>query len=306
MTKVKDKLMKRTINHIAILILAAMSIFAQEAASVSYQAVSWSPDGKYLGFTRMEMSNTQPRTMKADIYTMKADGTGLKKITGDERNEIGPSWSKNGKRLYFGAMTPDQKSSDIFSANADGSGLTQLTHGQGKIGSPAVSPDGEKVVYNVYLVERKPQIHVMNADGTGAKGLTNDNTLAFYSPVWSPDGKKIVYYLEKGDNKDQIWVMNADGSNQTLLTNNIGHNFYPSWSANGKRIIFTSTRDGEEQGLYSMNADGSDVKRIKDVPSFFARYSPDGKKIAYIAGRFPQTSIMVANADGTNAKKVSP
>ncbi len=298
--------MKRIINFTAILILAAMSIFAQETSSVSYQAVAWSPDGKYLSFTRMEVSNTQPRTMKTDIYIMKADGTEIRRITGDESNEFTSSWSKDGKTIFFGASLQGSRESDIFSVKADGSGLKRLTNGSGRIGSPAVSPDGKKIVYNVYLVERKPQIFVMNADGTEAKNLTNDNTLAFYSPVWSPDGKKIVYYVEKGDNMDQIWVMNTDGSKKTLLTNNIGHNFFPSWSINGKQIIFTSKRDGDEERLYSMNSDGSDIKRMNDISTSNARYSPDGKKIAYISGKFPQTSIMVANADGTNAKKVSP
>lgn len=292
--------MKKIILIILTLIFSFISAFAQnETSSKNYMGVAWSPDGKYLSFTIMDVKNTKPMQMKADIYIMKTDGTELKKITGEGTNEFGPAWSKDGQKLFFGAVNPETKAADIFSVKADGTGLTQLTK-TGKNASPSVSPDGKKIVFNSEKAEHKPQIFVMNTDGSGLKALTNDDTLAFYNPLWSPDGKKIVYYVEKGDNKDQIWTMNADGSEQKLLTNNIGHNFYPSWSADGKQIIFCSNRDGENQVIYSMNADGSNIKRLLKTNSFYAKFSPNGKKIAFISGKFPNSSIFIADADGSN------
>jgi len=49
-----------------------------------------------------------------------------------------------------------------------------------------------------------------------------------------------------------------------------------------------------------MNADGSNVKRLLKTNSFYARLSPDGKHIAYIAGKFPSNNIFIADPDGTN------
>jgi len=292
--------MKKIIFAILTLTIGFISAFAQsETSSRNYMGVAWSPDGKYLTFTIMDIKNTKPMSIKADIYTMKADGTELKKITGDGIEEFGPSFSKDGKKIYFSGGNPALKESNIFSINTDGSGLTQITK-TGRASAPVVSPDGKKLVFNADTVERKPQIYVMSIDGSNPKALTNDNTLAFYNPVWSPDGRRIVYYVEKGDDKDQIWVMNADGSDQKLLTNNVGHNFYPSWSADGKRIIFCSDRDGEKQVIYSMKPDGTDIKRLLKTNSPFAQYSPDGKRIAFISGRFPSSGISIINADGSN------
>jgi TolB protein len=298
--------MKKIIFAILIVSAGVISVFAQDAApSRFYQAMEWSPDGKYLTFTLMDIKSMKPMSMKADIYVMKADGSEMKKVTGDEKNEFFSSWSKDGKRVFFGASVQGSKESDIFAVNTDGSGLTQLTKNNQRNSAPSVSPDGNKIVFNSETVERKPQIYVMNADGSNIRALTNDTTLAFYNPIWSPDGKRIVYYTEKGDNKDQIWVMNADGSNQKLLTNNIGHNFYPSWSADGKRVIFTSERDGEKQVIYSLKTDGTDLKRVLKTNSFYAKISPDGKKIAYIAGQFPSNNIFIADADGANVIKLT-
>ena len=135
---------------------------------------------------------------------------------------------------------------------------------------------------------------------------TNDKTIADYSSVWSSDSKEMVDYTEKEYEKDQIWNMNAYGTGKNLQTNNIGHNFYPSWTSDGKRIIFCSNHDGEEQVIYSMNADGSDIKRLMTANSSYARMSPNGKMIAFIAGRFPATAIYVAGADGSNPVKITP
>ena len=299
--------MKKITFAILIVTLIAVSAFAQETATTttSYFSVSWSPDGKYLGYTKMLMTNTKPRTMKAEIYTMKADGKENKKIMTGEGEAFSPSWSKDGKRIFFQINNDAAKETNIFSVKMDGSGLTQLTKNNRRNAAPSVSPDGKKIVFNSESVARKPQIYVMDADGKNQKALTNDDTLAFYNPLWSPDGKKIVYYVEKGDNKDQIWTMNADGSNQTLLTNNVAHNFYPSWSADGNRIIFCSNRDGEEQVIYSMKTDGTNIKRLLKTNSSNARYSPNGKRIAFISGKFPNTNIFVTNADGSDEKKLT-
>lgn len=296
--------MKKIIYVLTLLLLGIGSIFAQETASKYYSGMAWSPDGKYLSFTIMNVQSMKPMKMTADIYVMKTDGTDLKKITGDSGNNFSPSWSKDGKRIIFYSVKPETKEAQIYSIKRDGSDLVQLTK-TGRNAEPVVSPDGKKIVFHSERIERKPQICVMNIDGSDIKALTNDETLAFYSPVWSPDGKKIVYYIEKGDNKDQIWTMNADGSDQKLLTNNVGHNFFPSWTADGKGIIFTSNRDGEEQVIYWMKPDGSNVKRLLQTNSFYAKPSPDGKKIAFISGKFPKNAIYIANADGSGEKKIT-
>ena len=54
-----------------------------------------------------------------------------------------------------------------------------------------------------------------------------------------------------------------------------------------------------------MNADGSGVTRLGNINSFFARFSPDGKKIAFIMGKFPNTGIYIADADGSNPVKIT-
>jgi TolB protein len=276
-----------------------------------HQDVSWSPDGKYLAFTGLHDFDQKSNSLKADIYVVRADGSDFRKISGDEKNELYTSWAKD--RIVFSAGTPGTKSSDIYSARPDGSDIKQITKGPGQNSTPSISRDGKRIVFASTRDGEKYQLYTMNSDGSHLTRLTNDAAVGYFNPQWSPDGKRMVYYSDKGDGKDQIWVMNSDGSNNTLLTAGVGHNIYPGWSPDGKKIIFSSSkRDTDSSGsfvdgsfLYTMNADGSALAKLKDIKSFFARFSPDGKKIAYVSGRFPATSIYIANADGSAATKVT-
>jgi TolB protein len=291
---------------LAFLVFAA-SLAAQDPGPAFYQAVEWSPDGKSLTFTAMRDMNQKDRPMRAEIFIVRTDGSDIRKITNGELNGFYSSWGKG--RIVFGGGKPGSRDSEVYIANADGSNLTQVTKaGTGRNSTPAISPDGKRIVFISNRDGGKHQIYIMNADGSAQTRLTKDDTTAFYNPVFSPDGKRIVYYAEKGDRKDQIWVMNADGSDQKLLTGGVGHNIFPAFSGDGKRIIFASS--GREQGvegsfIYAMNVDGSNLTKIGSVPSYYARFSPDGKKIAYITGKFPESAIYIANADGSGAARVT-
>jgi TolB protein len=303
--------MKNLIYIISVILLVTAPVFAQATEKVFHQSLAWSPDGKYITFTGMRDINQPGMTMKADIYTVRADGSEMKKITGDTMNEFYSSWAKG--IIAFGAGTAGSKESEIYTVNRDGSNLTQVTKNAGRNSTPDISRDGKKIAFISNRDGDKQQIYTMNADGSNVTRLTKDASVAFYNPQWSPDGKRIVYYSEKGDRKDQIWVMNSDGSNQTLLTGGTGHNIFPAFSPDGKRIIFSSSnRDANADGsyvegsfVYLMNTNGSNLTKIPSMKSYFARFSPDGKKIAYISGKFPETAIYIANADGSGAMKLT-
>lgn len=302
--------MKKIIYAFITLLTGAFATFAQQQGSIKfYPEVTWLPGGKYLSFTMV--SGTGPKDFHSDIYTIKADGTDLKKITGDDKNEFGASWAKNGKRVLFSAgVKGDMTNSALYFAKRDGSEPVQLVAASQRMIQPELSPDGKKIIYVSFNDNKKAQIFVMNSDGTDSRRLTMDSSISYFNPNWSPDGKRLVYYAEKGDQKDQVWMMNADGTNQTLLTNNTGHNVFPAWAPDGKKIIFSSDRDGERETLYTVNPDGTGFTKIPNLKGGMARFSPDGKKIVFISSKPPQPNsppesfIYIANADGSGITKL--
>src|SRR5688572_2190937 len=61
-----------------------------------------------------------------------------------------------------------------------------------------------------------PEIFLANADGTGAKNLTN-NPAEDTGGAWSPDGKQIVFASDRTGGGD-LYIMDADGGNVRQLT----------------------------------------------------------------------------------------
>jgi Tol biopolymer transport system component len=266
-----------------------------------YQDVAWSRDGRSIAFTAMHHAGE--KEMRSGIFVMRSDGTEPARVTDDATVAFYVSMSPDGKRVAY-AVNMGEKQSDIFVSTLDGAKPLRLTRG-GYNHTPAWSPDGRRIAFISDRDGGPPQIYVMNVDGSNQTRLTKDETRD-YNPAWSPDGRRITYYAERGDRKDQVWVMNADGREAKLLTGGVGHNIFPAFSSDGARVVFTSKREGDEFfHIYSVKTDGTDLRKLCEQEAFFARPSPDGKKIAFTAGRFPESAIYVMNSDGTGVTRLT-
>src|SRR5207249_1342323 len=156
------------------------------------------------------------------------------------------------------AFTSDRdRSAGIYRINPDGSGEIRLAKGS----APGWSPDGSQIAF-VDFVDGRPEIFVMNADGSAPLRLTDNRDV---SPSWSPDGRQIAF-MSSRDGNAEIYVMNVDGSAVTRLTTNSARDDEPSWSPDGRKIAFTSNRDGNDE-IYVMNADGSSQTRLTNNPT---------------------------------------
>ena len=274
---------------------------AAVAESIFYQDVSWSRDGNRIAFTAMKFASQKMKG--SGIFVMRPDGSEVARLTDEATASYYVSMSPDAKRVAYAVKTGEKKS-DIYAAALDGSKPAALTQG-GYNHTPAWSPDGKRIAFISDRDGAGPQVYVMNADGSNQTRLTKDDTRD-YNPAWSPDGKRITYYAERGDQKDQVWVINADGTGAKLLTAGVGHNIFPAFSSDGARVVFTSKREGDGWfHIYSVKTDGTDLKRLYEQEAFFARPSPDGKRIAFIGGRFPENAIYIMNTDGTSLTKLT-
>ena len=160
-----------------------------------------------------------------------------------------------------------------------------------------------------------------------------------------PAGDRILYASTEADgvscppppdrSKGYIWgvypsydlyIANADGANAKRITNVPGYDAEATWCHKGGKIIFTSVRDGDLD-LYEMDETGGNVKRITSTPGYDggAFYNADCTEIVWRASRFTDPAqledyrkllgegfirpsrmeLMVAGADGTNAKQIT-
>ena len=260
---------------------------------------AWSPDGSRIAFV-------SDRDGSVDIYAMKADGTGVTRLTRDAAWDLFPAWSPDGSRI---ALSSDRDGNpEIYVMNADGTGMMRLTRGspEGESGQPTWSPDGSGIAF---ASERDGNfdIYVMNADGTGVTRLTRDAGWDYF-PAWSPDGSRIAFVSDRDDGfYEQIHVMNADGTGVTRLTSvSPWFDGSPAWSPDGSRIAFDSDRDGDFD-IYVMNADGTGVTRLTrhSADDGLPSWSPDGSRIAFASNRDGNVEIYAMNSDGTGVTRLT-
>ncbi len=162
------------------------------------------------------------------------------------------------------------------------------------------SPDGKRIAYSVSDGENA-EIHLANADGTGAQKLTDTKYFLNSSPAFSPDGKKLAFVSNRGGSP-QIYVMNVDGSEVKRLTFQGNYNQTPAWSPRGDLIAFTARDERNAFDLFTVEVASGKVKRLtqdsknNEEPSF----SPNGRLILFSSTRGGTKSLYVMTFDGNN------
>jgi TolB protein len=82
----------------------------------------WSPDGGQIAFTRRYRGRN-------DIYTLRVDGSGLRRLTKQSGQHFAATWSPNGRRIVFITALYQRRVIDVM--NADGTQQRRLSTGRG-------------------------------------------------------------------------------------------------------------------------------------------------------------------------------
>ena len=121
--------------------------------------------------------------------------------------------------------------------------------------SPVWPPDGTRIAFATGTdLDSNGQIHLMNADRTEVRILTDQLDGLRGLPAWSPDGNRIMFCsrqnrLEVVDvETTAVAVTQRTACNRYLPLQDRSHR-EPSWSPDGTKIAFNSSR----QGNYDIN-----------------------------------------------------
>ncbi len=115
-----------------------------------------------------------------DVYTIRSDGSHLRRLTSARAFDGFPDWSSDGRRIVFESMRDGN--AELYVMDADGSHERRLTHDRAFDGIPSWSPDGRRIAFESER-DGNGEVYVMNADGSHARRLTHD-TAFDGGPVW--------------------------------------------------------------------------------------------------------------------------
>jgi TolB protein len=147
-----------------------------------------------------------------------------------------------------------------------------------------------KVLYLAWDEENYYQLISISPDEGTPTPLTSqpDDVLDF---ALSPDGTQIAYSSYRDDEGSDLFLIDSDGNNRRqILDCAQGGCSNPSWEPNGRRIIyerrtFTGGAPGPPRLWWLDLSSGQTVPVFEDSQwlGSFARFSPDGRWLAYIS-----------------------
>jgi Tol biopolymer transport system component len=169
-----------------------------------------------------------------DVWIMNSDGSGAHDVTASKKvSEDEPSFSADGKRIFFSRDAGGEGYSSIYSAALDGSALKRLTHSgkEGSDNSPQESASGRFVVF-----QRGGRIFTMRPNGAHLHRLAIG-----YDPTVSPNSRTVAYAFE-----GQIFLIGAGGGGAHALThfkaNGPAEALSPTFSPDGRAVAFALER----------------------------------------------------------------
>lgn len=148
-----------------------------------------------------------------EIYTMNADGTGLKQVTHLGKANWAPYFTPNDKKIIFSSNYHSTRGYDfqLYTVDLDGKNLKQITYKSEFNAFPMFSKDGKKLVFSSNRNQSKPrETNVFIADWVDddlAENISDENLKSNLSFLASDDlkgrlagseGEKKAYeYLSK-------------------------------------------------------------------------------------------------------------
>jgi len=247
-----------------------------------------SPNGKMVAFIVTNYDLPKGETF-TNIYIMNNNGSGLKKITKNNKQNYNPIWTNDSKNVFYVSTESKQPQLYLYSlANDSSEKITDFSMG---IDAPILSPDNKLIAFsaNVYPscgADSKCNAFIDSAAENGPIQAYVADHLFFRHWTEYSAGKYthiIIYNLQ---NKTYTDVTPGDYVSPTfMLGGGVGYNFSPD----SKELCFVSNHDPHPEA--STNADlwivpvsGGEAKNItKDNKAWdgWPIYSPDGKYIAY-------------------------
>jgi len=264
---------------------------------------SVSPDGRQVVFS-------SERDSVWELYSVRPDGSGLRRLTHTAEDELVPRWTGDGRLVAMRAVGDRTR---LHVIGTDGSS-TVLAE-QRAVGM-AISNDGRRIAYGVGTWGRN-RVYVADRDGSHARALT-DSSCSWFNLAWSPDDRMLAAARTDSARNLQVWLIDVDDVGRRALTHfaqRDGRPQWPAWSPDGTRIAIQAglyDRDHPERSdayIWVVDVASGRATRLgshdrpwlDETPSWF----PDGKRIAYQSTQTGPMEIRVMDADGTDSRPIT-
>jgi len=168
-----------------------------------------------------------------DVYSVRLDGGGLRRITHGPSRDAAPAFSPRGNQIAFQRAPGSSASWHLFSSRPDGSRLRDLTPNlapTSPASDPDFSPDGRTIAFAIGLGTHS-RIWTMRADGSHLRLLSTrvPGGYGFAEPVFSPSGDWLLVTANSSAGPRLARIPVGDPAHPRMLPRDFGGDS-PVWA----------------------------------------------------------------------------
>lgn len=280
---------------------------------------SWSPDGKSI----MWFSANGPGTPEddygaSDLWTMRADGSGKRRIARLPGSDTYPSWAPDGRRVVF--TSHRHGNGELYLLDLQTSQVTRLTDHPASDDHARWSPDGRNIAFLSWR-DGDEALYVLSP-GSNAPVRVNTGRSAA-APSWSSDGKWILFH-SRTDSGTEIFRVRAPqaepervpsrpvAAQLSNVSSSGARDRQSAWSPDSNFLVFVSDRlqgvHWGESALYLLDLRTGRAGRVRrSIEDGRPSWSPDGRYLAFEStDRDESRRIYVSAPDGRSSRNLTP
>jgi Tol biopolymer transport system component len=181
--------------------------------ALGYDAeASYSPDGQWVVFSSMrsgydhQLTDKEKKALEenpsnfADIWIMKADGSGQKRLTTSWGYDGGPFFTHDGSHIVWRRFDEMGLIADIWTMKLDGTEQKQITDFASMSWAPYEHPSGRYFIFaSNKLGFENFELFIVDAEGTKEPVRVTYSDGFDGLPVPSPDGKQLAWTSSRSD-----------------------------------------------------------------------------------------------------------
>jgi Tol biopolymer transport system component len=214
--------------------------------------------------------------------------------------------SQEGLLLYHPTFNGNAQT-QLTWLNRDGKPIATVGEPVGDIADIELSPDNKSLIGSIAAAESGSVRDLWIWDLI--RGLKQRFTLEGDNrfPIWSPDGSSIIWSSAKPKVSLMRRPSNLSAPPQEVLTASVNYSA-TSWAPDQKSLLITSTNSKTGADILVLPLDGSGPAQPRpflqtEFSEGSARFSPDGKWVAYVSNQSGQPEIYVLPYPGPGGKR---
>ncbi len=176
---------------------------------------------------------------KKEVFTIRVDGSGQKRLTHNNALSTEPAWGHSGALVY----TLNQNNAlKIVLVDLKNNRQRTISSSRGLNASAALSRDGRYVALPLSL-GKQVDLYLLDLKEGCRTRLTQDRDVES-SPAFSPDGAQICFVSDR-TGRPQLYLISTSGGDARRLTKGASECVSPDWSPKSNKLCYSTRVNGQ-------------------------------------------------------------